>query len=98
MSKTPENVIFIGKKPVKNYVLAAIMQLGKSKEITLKARGKAISKAVDTAMIIRDRYIPGTIEIKKVTLGSETVPVQTEGGETRERNVSTIEIVLQKKQ
>ena len=81
-----ENVIYVGRKPVKNYVLAAIMQLGKANEIVLKARGRAISKAVDTAMILRDRYAPGSIVIDPPKLDSETVEVEV-NGEKRQRNV-----------
>lgn len=91
-----ENVIYIGRKPVKNYVLAAIMQLGKANEIVLKARGRAISKAVDTAMILRDRYAPSSITIEAPKLDSESVTVDV-NGEKRQRNVSTIEIKLRKK-
>lgn len=45
-----ENVIFIGSKPVMNYVLAVVTQFnGGADHVSLKARGKAISRAVDTA-------------------------------------------------
>ena len=43
-----ENVIFIGSKPVMNYVLAVVTQFnGGADHVSLKARGKAISRAVD---------------------------------------------------
>lgn len=49
-----ENVIFIGSKPVMNYVLAVVTQFnGGADHVSLKARGKAISRAVDTAEIVR---------------------------------------------
>ncbi|HIH77618.1 MAG TPA: RNA-binding protein, partial [Halobacteria archaeon] len=45
-----DNVVYIGKKPVMNYVLATITVFNEgSKEAVIKARGKAISRAVDTA-------------------------------------------------
>ena len=85
-----ENVVFVGVKPVMNYVLAVITQFNEGgKEITLKARGKAISRAVDVAEIVRNRFLQGT-NVKDISIGTEEV--QTEGGE--KINVSTIEIVL----
>lgn len=43
-------VIFIGDKPVMNYVLAVMTQFNKPvSTVTLKARGRAISRAVDAA-------------------------------------------------
>ena len=53
------DVIFVGNKPPMSYVLAIITSLssGKLKEITLKARGQAITTAVDVAEIARNRFI-----------------------------------------
>ncbi|MBC7219057.1 MAG: DNA-binding protein Alba [Hadesarchaea archaeon] len=91
--KTAENVVFIGVKPVMNYVLAVITQFNQGiNEITLKARGKAISRAVDVAEIVRNRFLPNMV-VKNISIGTETM--QAEGGTT---NVSTIEIVLGKGQ
>ena len=44
-----ENTIYIGNKPVMNYVLAVVTQFNEFDSVTLRARGKAISRAVDTA-------------------------------------------------
>ncbi len=52
-----DNVILVGKKPVKNYVLAVLTQLTKNNTVKIKARGKAICKAVDVAEIVRNRVI-----------------------------------------
>ncbi|KUO39649.1 MAG: RNA-binding protein [Candidatus Hadarchaeum yellowstonense] len=91
--KTAENVVFIGVKPVMNYVLAVITQFNQGiNEITLKARGKAISRAVDVAEIVRNRFLQNMV-VKNISIGTETM--QGEGGTT---NVSTIEIVLGKGQ
>ncbi|MGB9592280.1 MAG: DNA-binding protein Alba [Candidatus Hadarchaeum sp.] len=91
--KTAENVVFIGVKPVMNYVLAVITQFNQGiNEITLKARGKAISRAVDVAEIVRNRFLPNMV-VRNISIGTETM--QAEGGTT---NVSTIEIVLGKGQ
>lgn len=49
-------VIFVGNKPPMSYVLAIITSLsaGNMNEITLKARGQAITTAVDVAEISRN--------------------------------------------
>lgn len=86
--------IFVGKKSVMNYVLAALLQFDSgAKEIVLKARGKAISKAVDVAEIIKRRLLEDKIEVKDVKIGTELV-----GEGEAARNVSIIEIVLAKKE
>ncbi|MGZ7044042.1 MAG: DNA-binding protein Alba, partial [Methanobacterium sp.] len=60
-------------------------------EVFLKARGKAISRAVDVAEIVRNRFI------KEVELGS--IKISTEevsNSEGTNSNVSAIEIKLVK--
>lgn len=52
-----DNVVLIGKKPVMNYVVAVLTQLTSNDEVIIKARGKAINKAVDVAEMIRNRFI-----------------------------------------
>ncbi|MGZ7070718.1 MAG: DNA-binding protein Alba, partial [Methanobacterium sp.] len=55
---TEDNIVYIGTKPVMNYVLAVVTQMnGGTSEVVLKARGKAISRAVDVAEIVRNRFI-----------------------------------------
>ena len=47
-----ENTIYVGNKPPMSYVLAVVTQFnGGSDEVIIKARGRAISRAVDTAEI-----------------------------------------------
>ena len=60
-----------------------------TKEVTLKARGQAITTAVDAAEITRRRFLK-ELSIDKITVGTEELP-QEEGGT---RNVSTMEITL----
>ena len=76
-----------------NYVLAIITGLSSSskKEITLKARGQAISAAVDVAEITRRRFLKD-IKVKKIAIGTEEMPPRE--GESRARMVSTVEITL----
>jgi len=86
-----DNVVLIGKKPVMNYVVAVLTQLTSNDEVIIKARGKAINKAVDVAEMIRNRFIKD-IKIKKIEIGTDKV----KNPDGREVNVSTIEIVLTK--
>ena len=84
-----ENVIFVGKKPTMNYVLAVVTQFNNNVDrITIKARGKAISKAVDIAEITRHKFIQNA---KYQDIKVETETLQGERGES---NVSSIEITL----
>ncbi len=86
-----ENVIFVGKKPTMNYVLAVVTQFNNNVEkITIKARGKAISKAVDIAEITRHKFIQNA---KYQNIKVETETLQGERGDS---NVSSIEITLTK--
>ena len=85
------NTVYIGRKPVMNYVLAVITNFNSSdtKEVTLKARGRAITTAVNAAEITRRGFMK-ELNVSKITLGTDEIP-QEEGGT---RNVSTMEIQL----
>jgi len=88
-----ENVVYIGNKPPMHYVLAVIIQFNRgSKSVVLKARGRAISRAVDVAEIVKNQFLPGQIE-HHVDIGTEEV-----GEGDQKRNVSTIEITLTRKE
>jgi len=78
-----------------DYVLAIMTGLSANndKEITLKARGQAITTAVDAAEITRNRFLKD-LKVGKIAIGTEEMPPRE--GETRPRMVSTIEIVLKK--
>jgi DNA-binding protein len=86
-------IVFIGRKPAMSYVLAIITSLSSSsaKEITLKARGQAITTAVDVAEIARSRFLKD-LKIGKISIGTEEMPPRE--GQTRPRMVSTMEITL----
>ena len=90
-----QDSIFVGNKPPMNYVLAIITAFssGTAKEITLKARGQAITTAVDVAEITRNRFLKD-LKVHKIVIGTEEMPPRE--GETRARMVSTIEIMLTK--
>ena len=75
-----------------NYVLACITLFhGGAKEVIIKARGRAISRAVDVVEIARRRFLPNS-KIGKITIGTESL--QFEDSKNGPTNVSTIEIKL----
>ena len=89
-SPIPADTVFIGKKPLMAYATAVMMHFnGGAKHITVKARGKSISQAVDVAEVVRRKFFQGKLSIREVKIGTE---VLGEAGETR--NVSTIEITI----
>ena len=87
------NTIYVGKKRVMNYVLACmtILQNG-SDTVTIKARGRSISAAVDVAQILTRRFTQG-INVKSISIATEQVP-NRESNEMS--NVSSIEIEMGK--
>jgi len=89
--KADNNIIFVGQKPPMSYVLAVVTQFNAngSDEVILKARGRSISTAVDTAEIVRNRFVKDA-KIKEIKIGTETVTNE----EGRNSNVSSIEICL----
>ena len=87
-----ENVIFIGKKATMAYVLAVVTQVNQGKKVVqLKARGKAISRAVDVAEVVKNKFMQD-IKVKDIKISTEEVPV--EGGNPLK--VSAMEITLSK--
>lgn len=91
--ESEHNVIYIGKKPAINYALATMIQFNSgANEVTLKARGAVISKAIDVVEIVKRRFFANTVEVKDIRIGTEVL-----GEADNLRNVSTIEIVLVKR-
>ena len=87
-----ENIVYIGNKPVMNYVLAVVTQMNSGvTEVILKARGRAISRAVDVAEIVRNRFI-SDVDFKSINISTEEIV----GNEGTSSNVSAIEIRLSK--
>jgi DNA-binding protein len=86
-----DDVVFVGNKPVMNYVLAVVTQFnGGAKDVRIMARGRAISRAVDVAEVSRSRFLP---DVKVLGIQISTEILNTDRGET---NVSAIEITLGK--
>ncbi|MCD6511655.1 MAG: DNA-binding protein Alba [Thaumarchaeota archaeon] len=90
---TDSNTVFVGKKPVMNYVLACItlFQNGMN-DVVIKARGRAISRAVDVAQILMKRFM-NDLKVKNIAIDTEELKNEETG---RVSNVSTIEIHLSK--
>ena len=75
------------------YVTALMMQFTSgSSEVIIKARGRAISAAVDVVEVCRRRFFEGKLHVKNITIGTEQL-----GEEGQVRNVSTIEITVTKR-
>jgi len=88
--RSDENIVYVGSKPPMSYVLAVVTQFnGGSDEVVIKARGRAISRAVDTAEITRNRFVTNA-KIKDIKIGTESITNE----EGRNSNVSSIEISL----
>jgi DNA-binding protein len=86
-----DDVVFVGNKPVMNYVLAVVTQFNSgAKDVRIMARGRAISRAVDVAEVSRSRFLPD-VTVKGIAISTETL--NTDRGET---NVSAIEITIGK--
>jgi DNA-binding protein len=88
-----ENVVLIGRKPVMNYVTACITFFNSGgKHVIVKARGRAICRAVDTVELLRRAFIKD-LEMKSIDISTEEL-VRAEGGQ--KSNISTIEITVTK--
>lgn len=89
-----ENSVLIGKKPVMNYVLACLSLFhGGATEVSVKARGRAISRAVDVVEVTKRRFMPD-LKIQNIGIGTDQLVPFGESGTAS--NVSTIEITLAK--
>jgi DNA-binding protein len=94
MVQQPQNVVLVGKKPAINYVLATLTLFNQGMDkVVIKARGRAISKAVDTVEILRSRFLKDKLSVTSINIGSQEV--SREGGRTS--RVSTIEIIVARK-
>jgi DNA-binding protein len=87
-----DNVIFIGEKPLINYVRGISVQLSvkKSPEVIVRSRGRFISKAVDVVEVAKRRFLEKEgIKVKEIKIASEEF--ERDG---KKINVSTMDIVL----
>ncbi|MFH1221528.1 MAG: DNA-binding protein Alba [Candidatus Micrarchaeota archaeon] len=87
-----ENVVYVGKKGIMGYVLAVVTQFNSgAKEVSVKARGKLISRAVDVAEIVKNRFMP---DAKVDAINISTEELTSEDGSRNK--VSSIEINLKR--
>ena len=88
-------IIFVGRKPPMNYVLAIVTAFSESdaKEATVKARGQSITTAVDAVEIARRKFLK-EMKVEKIVIGTEEMPPRE--GENNSRMISSIEITLKR--
>ena len=93
MPENEDNTVYVGSKPAMSYVLAVVTQFSEEENdvVHLKARGKAISRAVDVAEIVRDRFLE-EVEIEDISIGTDEI--ETDEGD--QIDVSSIQIDLAK--
>jgi DNA-binding protein len=91
-AQTSDNVVFIGKKPAMNYVIACLIFFNSgAKRVVVKARGRAISRAVDTIEVLRRTFVRD-LQLQGIALSTEEV-TRSEGQKAK---VSAIEIRVTK--
>ena len=86
------DVIYVGLKPIMTYVTATLTQLSSQPTVTIKARGKRITQAVDVSQMIVKRMDFVGYNVSDVRIASDSLKSQ----DGRMRNVSTIEIDVSK--
>lgn len=87
-----DNTVYVGKKGTMGYVLAVVTQFNNgAKEVTVKARGKLISRAVDVVEIVRHRFMPDA-KVDDIAISTEELTSE-DGSKSK---VSSIEIKIQK--
>ncbi|MEX0656122.1 MAG: DNA-binding protein [Nitrosopumilaceae archaeon] len=92
MSNENRDTIYIGKKPLMAYVTSTLIQLANLPQVTIKARGLTIGRAVDVAQIVARKTENAGYSIGDIKIGSELLESQ----DGRTRNVSTIEIAVKR--
>jgi DNA-binding protein len=91
MSAEKKNLVIVGKKATMNYVIACLTLFNSgNQDVTIKARGKPISRAIETVEMLRKSFIKN-LEIKKIEIGSQDYSLMG-----KQRSISTIEISLLK--
>lgn len=87
-----DNVVYVGSKPAMSYVLAVVTQFSEGNDtVHVKARGKAISRAVDVVEIVKSKF-EEEATVKDIEV--DTDQIETDEGD--ELNVSSIQLDLVK--
>jgi DNA-binding protein len=79
----------VGKKPLSRYVLACLFALQQNGSVEVRARGRAIPKAIGAVQVLREGLVKD-LEVKSVDIGTERL----QGKDGREIRVSSISIRL----
>ena len=83
------NTVFVGRKPVLNYVLACLTLLKSGESVVIvKARGRSISTAVDVVEVTKNRFV-NDLNVVDISIGTERL---TSPDRDQPTNVSSIEI------
>jgi len=82
--------IYVGSKPILNYVTAIVTAFQRAPNVNVLARGRAISSAVDVVEVCRRSFLKD-LTIDEIKIGTEQM-----GSDDDLRNVSTINIQLSK--
>lgn len=85
-----EEKIYVGSKPILAYVTAVVTSLQRAKQVSIMARGRAISSAVDVVEVTKRSFVKD-LRVDEITIGTEKL-----GDSGSERNVSTISIKISK--
>jgi DNA-binding protein len=88
LGKEDDSKVFIGRKKSMSYVMASMVVLNE-KPVKLLARGRSISRAVDVAEILINKFVKGS-SYGKILIGTETI-TNKDGTNS---NVSSIEIEI----
>ena len=82
--------IYVGSKPILAYVTAVVTSLQRADQVSVMARGRAISTAVDVVEVTKRSFLKD-LRVDNIQIGTERL-----GESGSERNVSTISIKLSK--
>lgn len=92
MPEEDDNTVYIGSKPAMSYVLAVVTQFSEGQEeVHVKARGKAISRAVDVAEMVKRKFVEEA-DVDGIDIGTDEI--ETDEGD--QLDVSSIQIDLVK--
>ena len=91
-----ENSVFIGQKDTLAYVFAVQTQAKEHNKIIIKARGKAISRAVDVSQISINKSLEGWY-VTNVLIGTEDRISDSNERSSSVQKVSFIEITIEKR-
>ena len=89
---TNDNIIFVGNKAPMSYVVAVLTEFEKSSKVIIKSRGKAISKSVEIAEIVRRKYLKD-VEVIEINIDTETI---IDKNTNKPLDIPSIEIILAK--